>query len=553
MAFYWIIPFIAILILATCNGAIIASDKRDKIKYSLLFFNSSLVVWACLDILLWVSRVDNEPGIIIEKIMSVSWLSIDFLFLNFIYALLNKKKNWFFYTTMILSFVLVVVSVFTDKIIAGVELEYWGVFPVFGEWMLPALVIVVSPMFYGLILVTKARKTETNPNRRSIYAVIIVAAITTIVIDSTIDVLMPVVFNVRVISMATLGNSLLSAVFLYIINKYRFLELSLEEFSKSIFDKVTEGVIITTTKGKIVMKNNSATELLEKNASDIHKILELKESGDTVIKSKVYDEKVGESTYLNVSNNTIVSRDGRTLRLFLLNDVSELVKFKNILQDKNEEMQITLYRIGHDIKGPANAIKQLVSFAKEDPENATEYFDKIDISIHQLVRFISEVESLIRIKESIPANEKINLKELIKRCWDELDYFRQKINHTFVLELEKDEFISDPMLVYSILLNMMSNAIKYHDIGRKGENRITISSKIKNGIMEMSVCDTGVGMDEVTLNNVFKLFYRGNTSVGGSGLGLYLVKHAVQKLNGTIQIESKLGEGTCFTVKLPQN
>ena len=551
LKFYWIIPFIATVLLTTLNGSIIASEKKDKKKYSLLIFNSALVFWACLDMLLSVNKFSLETGTFLEKLMSVSWLSIGFLFLNFVFQLLNKKPNLIYKLALFTSLLLILISFSTSKIVLSIEYSYWGAFPVFGEWILPVFVLIVSPMIYGMGLIFHQRKRETNINLKKIQLNVIIGVLIAVVVVASIDVILPVIFEIRLISMAAFGNALLSLFLLRVVNKNHLLELSTEEISQSIFDKVNEGVIITSLDGKVLMLNETAKNLTHHNENNLDIILKQSKGEQSVIKTKLVDPVSKESRYINVSSNIITDKVQRQLRLYLLNDVSELVKYRNSLIDKNDEMQITLYRIGHDIKGPASSIKQLVLFCKTDMENSELYLSKIEIAVNQLTNFIKEVEELIRIKEALPGNEDIDLHQIIERCWSELDYYRQQGDHKLELDISNETFKSAPNLIYAMLLNIISNAIKYNDIVGKNISRIKVATVTKADNVEIEVSDNGKGMDEDTINNVYKLFYRGNTQVSGSGLGMYIVKHAIEKLNGTIEIASKPGVGSTFKIIIP--
>lgn len=551
MGYYGLIPFIAMLILATCNGAIIFSEKKDGKKYSLLIFNSGLFVWSAIDALIWINSVDHEFGLALQRVMSIVWLSIGFLFLNFVFEMLNKKRNLQYYMALIISGLLVTTTLFTNKIIVGVESAFWGIVPVLGEWILIALMLVILPMIYGIVLILKARNAETDIRLKKIYGILVVGCILVIVLESSVDIILPVIFKTKLISMATLGNAILAAFLLWIIGKYRFLELSVEEFSQNIFDKVNEGVIITSADGNTLMINNAAKNFLKKGESEIRKIVDSDNTGNSLIKSKISDLVTGESTYLNISSNRIFDSMNRPLNLYLINDVSELVKFKNSLQDKIEEMQITLYRIGHDIKGPAGAIKQLVLFGKTDKDNIDLYLDKIEISISQLINFIQEVEALIRMKEAVAVASEVNLIELVKRCWDELGFFRQNNKHRLELNIQTEIITTDQNSIYTVLLNIISNAIKYHDLENKEENIITVSSQIKNSSIEIEISDNGMGMEKTTADNVYKLFYRGNSTQKGAGLGMYIVKQAIEKIHGTIAVSTMPHKGTTFVLTIP--
>ncbi len=112
------------------------------------------------------------------------------------------------------------------------------------------------------------------------------------------------------------------------------------------------------------------------------------------------------------------------------------------------------------------------------------------------------------------------------------------------------EFRSDPTRLQIIFGNLVSNAIKYHDV-TKTERWIKISEEFIADQLAVRIEDNGMGIREEVLPRVFDMFYRGNELSDGSGLGLYIVKEAVDKLNATISVKSVYGHGSEFAVSLP--
>lgn len=123
-------------------------------------------------------------------------------------------------------------------------------------------------------------------------------------------------------------------------------------------------------------------------------------------------------------------------------------------------------------------------------------------------------------------------------------YIKNNIDKTF-------EILADKTHLYNILNNLVENAVKYS--GSSVE--IIVSAKHNNGVVELNISDTGIGISSGDLKHIFKRFYRGKTSSGGQpgmGLGLAYVKLLVEAHGGDISVESSEGEGSCFTIKLPQ-
>jgi len=137
-----------------------------------------------------------------------------------------------------------------------------------------------------------------------------------------------------------------------------------------------------------------------------------------------------------------------------------------------------------------------------------------------------------------------------------LNVFEEKIKNkklTAVIEKTKDNIFieSDPFKLEQIIINLIDNAVKYTD---KGEIKINI--KDDNDYLYITVSDTGIGIPEKDISRIYERFYVVDKSrtkkSGGTGLGLSIVKHSVMLIGGEITLNSQLGNGTSFKIKLPK-
>jgi signal transduction histidine kinase len=124
-------------------------------------------------------------------------------------------------------------------------------------------------------------------------------------------------------------------------------------------------------------------------------------------------------------------------------------------------------------------------------------------------------------------------------------------NTRFDIRLEQSApFRSDDLTLKIILNNLLSNAFKYQR--KNGDAKfVELDIKVAPGNALIFVRDNGIGIDEVHINDIFNMFYRATSENVGSGFGLYNVKDALRKLNGSIKVNSKPGEGTEFKVEIP--
>jgi signal transduction histidine kinase len=121
---------------------------------------------------------------------------------------------------------------------------------------------------------------------------------------------------------------------------------------------------------------------------------------------------------------------------------------------------------------------------------------------------------------------------------------------TIISDFSVQTYYAIPAYIDSIFYNLISNAIKYRSLERNPE--ISITTLIENDSLVLLVKDNGLGMDTKKLKDkIFTLYQRFHHHVEGKGIGLFLVKTQVEALNGTIEISSKVNEGTTFTIRLP--
>jgi signal transduction histidine kinase len=118
------------------------------------------------------------------------------------------------------------------------------------------------------------------------------------------------------------------------------------------------------------------------------------------------------------------------------------------------------------------------------------------------------------------------------------------------VKIEGIDFYSDHWRVSEIFRNLISNAIKYRR-PNSDDSEIVIRIRVDNLCADITFADNGIGIKDSSLKRIFEMFYRATEQGDGSGIGLYIVKNAVEKLGGQIKVASKPGEGTRFHILLP--
>ncbi len=241
-----------------------------------------------------------------------------------------------------------------------------------------------------------------------------------------------------------------------------------------------------------------------------------------------------------------------------INNAFDIYFTKNLLEKKNEELKKAyveldklVFSTAHDITGPLSNIMGLITLLRMEESDPKEYVDLIEFSAKKLMATTSDVLSFHRNKRTGLDFRNIRFKQLIKSVMDEHQYFEESIKLKYSVEISQDEkFVSDKSRIRVILNNLLSNAIKYQD-KHKAEQTIKISAHIDSTELKLVLDDNGIGIDKEQHSEIFDIYYRGTQLSTGTGIGLYIVKEAVDLLKGSIELSSAIGRGTKFTITIP--
>jgi PAS domain S-box-containing protein len=223
------------------------------------------------------------------------------------------------------------------------------------------------------------------------------------------------------------------------------------------------------------------------------------------------------------------------------------------LQTRNHELDHYVYKVSHDLRAPLCSIKGLVSLLREetDPAVIQHYVSLIDKRVDKSDRFIQSVLDHSRMLNSQVQFSAIDFDALIGECFEELKYMECADRLKWRLNVVNQvPFYSDAFRLRIIFKNLISNAIKYMNL-RRPDNFIWFTIATDANTLRLKVQDNGIGIDQAYIDRIFSMFFRATERSEGSGLGLYIVKQTVQRLGGTISLQSTLDEGTQFSIFLP--
>lgn len=343
-----------------------------------------------------------------------------------------------------------------------------------------------------------------------------------------------------------------------------------ETLLAQLFQNIPMAVVLLTDMGKVEQVNKGFEEMFGYTLNELR--------GKSINDFIVPEELVHEGVDLNnlIASNRVVSietirkhRNGKLVNVILYGmpvmidnqtigiygvyvDFTDRKKIEDELKIRNAELDNFVYKVSHDLRAPLSSILGLVNLARlpGNTDNPMDYIEIIGDKVQHLDHFIGDVLSHSKNLKMDVTTNKVDFDQIIARTFQELNYLDGAKNVKHTLKIEGIAFYSDPWRISEIFRNLISNAIKYRQLNIE-QSEISIKILIDHLRAEISFADNGIGIDEVSLIKIFEMFYRATEQSDGSGIGLYIVKNAVDKLGGQISVASQLRQGTRFNIILP--
>jgi two-component system phosphate regulon sensor histidine kinase PhoR len=231
-------------------------------------------------------------------------------------------------------------------------------------------------------------------------------------------------------------------------------------------------------------------------------------------------------------------------------DITEIERLERIRKD-------FVANVSHELRTPLAAIsgyaETLLEGALEDRENSRRFAEIILNKTRQLTNIVSDLLVLSTLESGKPPTpEPISLKESIESALRSVEPVARSRGVNVVFRFAEDlDVLGHEIRLEQVFVNLLDNAIKFNRPA--GEVSVEIAREADRAVVR--VRDTGLGIPSRDLPRIFERFYRvdkaRSRATGGTGLGLAIVKHAVEQMGGSVSVESRLGQGSVFTVALP--
>jgi PAS domain S-box-containing protein len=348
-----------------------------------------------------------------------------------------------------------------------------------------------------------------------------------------------------------------------------------KEFLNTIFESIMDMVVVLDPELRVDTINQNFKDILgytveEIRTSHFKKLFDLTNvEFSSLINNLNIHRKIKnfETNFLSKNGNMIpvavslsklIGKNGEEKGILIIaKEIGHLKRVETELKKRNEELNTFIYKLSHDLRGPLSSIlgltdiagKELSSSNKINTKEAKYYNNLIRESAIKLDEIIRNLNEVIQLRQRKLAISSINLKNEVSKLIAKK--FSTETNFSVFINIQDDLNINtDPSFLEVIIDHLVDNSFKFRNKKQLYPFCEITGSKMKSFTL-IKIKDNGRGISQEHLEKIFIMFHRATADVLGSGLGLFIVKSIVDKIEGEIQVFSKIGEGTEFLIFIP--
>jgi len=333
----------------------------------------------------------------------------------------------------------------------------------------------------------------------------------------------------------------------------------------AVISSMFEGLMVVDEKRRVILMNLSLRKLFlvdfdpeQKASIEVIRNPQIQDIVDRIIKnrqllvSEEVDISYPQSKILRINAVPIIRDNTLMGAVLVFHDITQVRKLERTRQD-------FMANVSHELRTPVTSIKgyseTLLEGGLEDKDRAKEFINIIHQNSSRLESLINDLLDLAAIESNkmTISLTPLDIKPILKRC---VGIFEKSIKDkglSLSIHLSDNipKILADEKRITQVLLNLLDNAVKYTSTGG-----IIIEISLKNDLVQIDITDTGIGIPPNDTSKIFERFYRVEKSrsrdLGGTGLGLSIVKHIVESHHGDVWVISKVGQGSTFSVTIPQ-
>lgn len=340
---YYIFILLAIFLINFYTFTYIIALKRNSpVNRAYLIFSAFFGLWTIIKAATW-SIPDHPSVLLILRIVSFNWIFISFVFVNFTYIFINRKKSYTYYSLLSATSVAYLVTLSTNYVITGYTKYHWGLFEIWGP-LFPAVAIIYTTNFvYSGILIYNKKNKIKDPYTKKQLSLLLQGTGVFLFFSLIADgILTSLIGNHPAISSST--GSIIQSIFVFrAVTKYNFLSIGVEEVSHDLFTHIKDSIILADPRASIIQLNESAREFLKVDTMphDI-KVSSLFANYNFEQSYKNYETRLSKhnsQTIVSLSQATVKQHNADIGKLIIVRDITEAKKAEEALLNSTIELE----------------------------------------------------------------------------------------------------------------------------------------------------------------------------------------------------------------------
>jgi PAS domain S-box-containing protein len=341
----------------------------------------------------------------------------------------------------------------------------------------------------------------------------------------------------------------------------------IETYTGSILNQMTDAVVAMDREHRVTVFNPAAESLFQTDSNDVigspcdqvvpdlyPYLLQAEKTREPVQGRQEHLPAGDRERVVLMSIAFITDTDGRIETSFVV--MKDMTDQKRLEENLRRRDQLTAMGhlasgVAHEIRNPLNAISMIAQRFKSEfhpREDEADYQRLADIIVSETHRISSIIQQFLQFARPAPLERaEIEMTGLVSEVVTLLNTLANAAGVELVADCSEGvRLLADPAKIKQVLINLIRNAIE----ATPEQGRVEVRCQDREGSFEMTISDTGMGMDADQLNRIFNLYYTRKKE--GTGVGLSIVQQIVSQHNGTIQVDSMPGQGTTFTLLFPK-